>query len=79
MQYKKLSLLFYLLITCQLIYGQIAPEDIEFRSPIDFPIYLSGNYGEIRSGHFHAGIDIRTQGVTGKIKIMVVSNRAPPA
>ena len=66
MQYKKLSLLFYLLITCQLIYGQIAPEDIEFISPIDFPIYLSGNYGEIRSGHFHAGIDIKTQGVTGK-------------
>ena len=66
MQYKKFSLLFYLLINCLLTYGQIASEDIEFRSPIDFPIYLSGNYGEIRSGHFHAGIDIKTQGVIGK-------------
>ncbi|MCK5137041.1 MAG: M23 family metallopeptidase [Bacteroidales bacterium] len=28
-------------------------------------MYLSGNFGEIRSDHFHSGIDIKTQGVTG--------------
>lgn len=27
-------------------------------------MYLSGNFGEIRSDHFHSGIDIKTQGVT---------------
>jgi murein DD-endopeptidase MepM/ murein hydrolase activator NlpD len=27
---------------------------------------LSGNYGEIRSAHFHAGIDIKTEQVEGK-------------
>jgi hypothetical protein len=36
-----------------------------FRPPLDIPIYLSGNFGEIRSNHFHSGIDIKTQGVTG--------------
>lgn len=37
-----------------------------FRSPLDIPIFLSGNFGEIRSNHFHAGLDIKTQGVEGK-------------
>ncbi len=41
------------------------PKDY-FRSPVDFPIYLSGTFGELRSGHFHSGIDIKTGGVTGK-------------
>ena len=34
--------------------------------PIDIPIYLSGTFGELRSNHFHSGIDIKTQGVEGK-------------
>ena len=37
----------------------------DFTSPVDIPIVLSGNFGEIRSNHFHAGIDIRTKGETG--------------
>ncbi len=37
-----------------------------FRPPLDFPLSVSGNFGEIRADHFHSGIDIRTQGVTGK-------------
>jgi len=37
-----------------------------FGSPIDFPISLSGTFGELRNGHLHSGIDIRTQGVEGK-------------
>lgn len=36
-----------------------------FRSPLDIPLLLSGNFGELRSNHFHAGIDIKTQGVVG--------------
>jgi hypothetical protein len=28
-------------------------------------MYLAGNFGEIRPGHFHAGIDIKTQQVEG--------------
>ena len=41
------------------------PEDY-FRSPIDGRIYLSGTFGELRSNHFHTGIDIKTGGVEGK-------------
>jgi hypothetical protein len=37
-----------------------------FRSPLDIPLVLSGSFGELRSNHFHSGIDIKTQGVTGK-------------
>ena len=32
-----------------------------FRSPLDIPIILSGTFGELRSNHFHSGIDIKTQ------------------
>lgn len=32
-----------------------------FRSPLDIPLNLSGNFGELRTNHFHAGIDIKTQ------------------
>ncbi len=38
----------------------------ELRNPFDFPILLSGNFGELRSNHFHAGLDFKTQGVEGK-------------
>lgn len=31
----------------------------KYGSPVDFPISLSGNVGEIRSNHFHTGLDIR--------------------
>lgn len=35
---------------------------IEFVAPVKIPISLAGNFGELRPGHFHAGLDIRTQG-----------------
>lgn len=38
----------------------------DYRSPVDFTIGLSGTFGEPRTNHFHTGIDIRTQQVTGK-------------
>jgi hypothetical protein len=37
-----------------------------FVSPLDIPLLLSSNYGEYRSGHFHAGVDFKTQQVEGK-------------
>jgi murein DD-endopeptidase MepM/ murein hydrolase activator NlpD len=32
-----------------------------FRPPLDIPLILAGNFGELRSNHFHSGIDIKTQ------------------
>tara|TARA_B100001113_G_scaffold46121_1_gene32760 strand:+ start:888 stop:2570 length:1683 start_codon:yes stop_codon:yes gene_type:complete len=55
---------FILLITSNIILSQnkSANEDI---MPLDIPINLSGTYGELRSNHFHSGIDIKTKGVEG--------------
>lgn len=38
----------------------------ELGNPFDFPMLLSGNFGELRNNHFHAGLDFKTQGVEGK-------------
>jgi hypothetical protein len=37
-----------------------------FGAPFDFPTTLAGNFGELRSNHFHGGLDFKTEGVTGK-------------
>ena len=37
-----------------------------FISPLKIPEFLSSNFGELRIDHFHSGLDIKTQGVTGK-------------
>jgi len=37
------------------------PQDY-FRNPLDIPIFLAGNFGECRPGHFHSGVDIKTLG-----------------
>jgi len=33
---------------------------------MNIPLFLSGNFGELRTNHFHSGLDIKTQGVEGK-------------
>jgi hypothetical protein len=33
-----------------------------FRNPLNIPIQLAANFGELRTDHFHMGLDIRTQG-----------------
>lgn len=44
-----------------------------FRSPVDFPIGISGSFCELRNNHFHMGIDIKTEGVEGK-KIYAIAD-----
>jgi len=36
------------------------PQDY-FANPLDVSLVLSGNFGELRSNHFHSGLDIKTQ------------------
>jgi len=36
------------------------PKDY-FRSPLEVPLILSGTFGELRTNHFHGGLDIKTQ------------------
>ena len=63
----KIFLLLYFVFSISFSYSQSSeyPADY-FRSPLDIPLYLSGTFGELRSNHFHSGIDIKTQGVQGK-------------
>lgn len=39
---------------------------IAYVSPVHYPIELAGNFGEPRPNHFHAGIDVKTDRMTGK-------------
>ena len=48
------------------------PKDY-FRSPLDIPLLLSGNFGELRNNHFHSGLDIKTQGIEGQ-KVYAVAD-----
>lgn len=61
---KKLFFLF--LISLHFFsFAQLRLDTLNWRSPVDIPISLSGNFAELRSTHFHAGIDIRTNGREG--------------
>jgi len=46
--------------------GQSKHPQNYFRSPLDIPLKLAGNFGEIRPNHFHGGLDIKTESVEGK-------------
>ncbi|TVQ82019.1 MAG: M23 family metallopeptidase [Flavobacteriales bacterium] len=54
-----------LVSTTLLSFGQKYPQNY-FQSPLDIPLYVSGTFGELRSNHFHAGLDLKTQGQEGK-------------
>jgi len=41
-------------------------QDGGYRAPLDGVLRLSGNFGEVRSNHFHAGLDLKTDGAEGK-------------
>ena len=61
-----LILLFFVIISSTVNSQTFYPQDL-FRSPVDYPLSLSGSFGEIRPNHFHSGIDIRTGGKEGKL------------
>ena len=62
--HKFLTILSVILFTVQAINAQVS-DRINFQTPLKIPLYLSGNFGELRSAHFHAGLDFKTQATTG--------------
>ena len=40
-------------------------ENIDLLPPMKIPMILAGNFCEMRSNHFHTGLDIKTKGVEG--------------
>ncbi|EDP70088.1 hypothetical protein FBALC1_11162 [Flavobacteriales bacterium ALC-1] len=55
---KKFLLLF--LISCSVYSQSEYPQDY-FRNPLDITLVLAGTFAELRSSHFHGGLDIKTQ------------------
>ncbi|MGL2966401.1 M23 family metallopeptidase [Flavobacterium sp. XGLA_31] len=43
------------------VWGQNQYPRDYFRSPLDIPLQLAGNFGELRSNHIHSGFDFKTQ------------------
>jgi murein DD-endopeptidase MepM/ murein hydrolase activator NlpD len=70
MHFISLFLVFAGVFVTGAAYPQTAQNNLQklpdLSAPLEIPLLLSGNYGEIRSTHFHAGIDIKTEQVEGK-------------
>lgn len=64
--------LFFLLFSASIIAQVNYPKDY-FRSPLDIPMQLSGNFGELRPNHFHAGFDLKTMQKEG-LKVYAVAD-----
>lgn len=62
---KKKILLILIPFISVYIYSQDKKE-YNYRSPLDIPLALSANFGELRPNHFHSGLDFRTQSVVNK-------------
>lgn len=64
-------LLFCILYCSTLLAQNNFPRDY-FSPPLDIPMQLSGNFGELRPNHFHAGFDFKTQQKEG-LKVYAVA------
>lgn len=62
---KKLLVVITLLLIGSSAFTQDTIPKNYFRSPLGIPLYLAGNFGELRSNHFHSGLDMKTQGREG--------------
>jgi hypothetical protein len=56
----KISLPFFLLFSVFICAQDYYPKDY-FSNPLDVTLVLSGSFAELRSNHFHSGLDIKTQ------------------
>lgn len=54
----------YIFLVLMLVNAQLGISQqysgFDFAPPLDIPMKLSGTFGELRSNHFHSGIDIKT-------------------
>lgn len=70
MKYAYTLTLLTFFVTCLFtdnpLFSQVSTDSTNFGSPLDISLIVAGNFGEVRSNHFHTGIDFKTQGVEGK-------------
>ena len=60
---KRILLILFVFINNFLISQDIVYP--QYPNPVKIPVYLSATFAELRSNAFHAGVDIKTQGVEG--------------
>src|SRR5690606_13337410 len=68
---KKIACL--LLLITQGIFAQLQVPTDYFTNPLDVNLILSGTFGELRSNHFHSGLDIKTQQREG-VNVLAAAN-----
>jgi hypothetical protein len=56
-----MRLVIVLLFISGLSFAQTSLPQDYFSNPLDIKLILSGSFGELRSNHFHSGLDIKTQ------------------
>ncbi|CAN5629849.1 M23 family metallopeptidase [soil metagenome] len=57
--------LYFLICSWSTISAQNPIPEGLFRPPLDIPLSLSGTFCELRTNHFHSGLDFRTEGRQG--------------
>ena len=61
----KIKLLIFFMLLASVLQSQDKTFP-QYPNPVKIPVSLSATFAELRSNAFHAGVDIRTQGVEGK-------------
>ncbi|MDB4767823.1 M23 family metallopeptidase [Flavobacteriaceae bacterium] len=74
---KTLHFFFALGLLVGPLYAQKALEskisDATYNAPLKIPLLLAGNFGELRSDHFHSGLDIKTKHQQG-LKVFSIAD-----
>lgn len=74
MLFRRLVLILIISLLHVYSYSQIKKYPTNyFRSPLDITHIYSGTFGELRSNHFHSGVDFKTKGKTG-LKIYAIAD-----
>jgi len=68
--FSKILFIFILTICFSIAYSQDSlysntELNLKDHPPLEIPLHYSGTYGELRPNHFHAGVDLKTQGREG--------------
>lgn len=63
--YLKAKLLLVVFFLSQQAFAQLDPDSTNFIPPINYKLKLAGSFAELRTNHFHSGIDIKSKDGTG--------------
>ena len=68
-----MKLFIFLLFFSSVLVAQTEYPKDYFSPPLDIPMQLSGNFGELRPNHFHAGFDLKTMQKEG-LKVYAIAD-----